>query len=176
MQANAWTETDLAAGEVPDSVRDLQVAIDGMKCVMSIHALWMLEIFDTIVQCANSGIPNEYETAISTHKEQIIWSVIKMEIHNHVCDLVTLESTFFECLSLLWKASLLDDACERNMQVLKKQVTQHRLYISSVEAAHTILHDLMPLRTNQARQDKYDTCPCMNSLACWDVNVVLVCH
>ena len=120
MQANASTEGDLAAGEVPDSVRDLQVAIDGMKCVMSIHALWMLKICDTIVQSASSGIPKEYETAISSHKEQIIWSVIKMDIHNHVCDLIAIESQFFDCLSLLWKASLLDEACERNMQVLKK--------------------------------------------------------
>ena len=159
MQANAWTETDLAAGEVPDSVRDLQVAIDGMKCVMSIHALWMLEIFDTIVQCANSGIPNEYETAISSHKEQIIWSVIKMEIHNHVCDLVTLESTFFECLSLLWKASLLDDACQRKRQVLERHLTRHKLYTSSVSAVDTILHKVLPLRTSRARQDKYDACP-----------------
>ena len=158
MQANAWTETDLAAGEVPDSVRDLQVAIDGMKCVMSIHALWMLEIFDTIVQCANSGIPNEYETAISSHKEQIIWSVIKMEIHNHVCDLVTLESTFFGCLSLLWKASLLDDACQRKRQVLERHLTQHKLYTSSVSAVDTILNKVLPLRTSRARQDKYDAC------------------
>ena len=159
MQANAWTETDLAAGEVPDSVRDLQVAIDGMKCVMSIHALWMLEIFDTIVQCANSGIPNEYETAISSHKEQIIWSVIKMEIHNHVVDLVTLESTFFECLSLLWKASLLDDACQRKRQVLEGHLTRHKLYTSSVSAVDTLLHKVLPLRTSRARQDKYDARP-----------------
>ena len=158
MQANAWTETDLAAGEVPDSVRDLQVAIDGMKCVMSIHALWMLEIFDTIVQCANSGIPNEYETAISSDKEQIIWSVIKMEIHNHVVDLVTLESTFFECLSLLRKASLLDDACQRKRQVLERHLTRHKLYTSSVSAVDTILHKVLPLRTSRARQDKYDAC------------------
>ena len=147
-----------------------------MRIVMSIHAQWMLGIVDNITKCAESGIPEDYEMAIGSHKAKIIWSVIKIDIHNYVCDLVGLESAFFDCLFSLWKASLLDEACERNMQVLKKHVTQHRLYISSVEAAHTILHDLMPLRTNQARQDKYDTCPCMNSLACWDVNVVLVCH
>ena len=159
MQANAWTETDLAAGEVPDSVRDLQVAIDGMKCVMSIHALWMLEIVDTIVQCANSGIPNEYETAISSHKEQIIWSVIKMDIHNVVCDLIAIEGQFFECLSMLRKVSLLDDDCQRECQDLERVLAQHKLYISSVTAVNTILTKLTPLRISRARQDQYETCP-----------------
>ena len=159
MQANGLTEEDLAAGEVLDPIRDFQAAIDGMRAVMSQHARWMLRIVGEIVQCANYEIPKEYETAISSHKEQIIWSVIKMEIHNHVCDLVTLESTFFECLSLLWKASLLDDACQRKRQVLEGHLTRHKLYTSSVSAVDTILHKVLPLRTSRARQDKYDACP-----------------
>ena len=42
MQANALTEEDLAAGEVLDSIRDFQAAIDGMRTLMSIHAQWVL--------------------------------------------------------------------------------------------------------------------------------------
>ena len=159
MQATGATEGDLAAGKVPDSIRDLQTAIDGMRTVMSIHALWMLASMDKIVECVNSGIPEDYETAISSHKEQIIWSVIQMDIHNHVCDLITIESHFCHCLSLLWDASLLDDACQGKRQALQRDLTMHMLYTSSVSAVDTILHKLMPLRTSRARQDKFETCP-----------------
>ena len=159
MQANALTEEDLAAGEVLDSIRDFQAAIDGMRAVMSKHALRMLRIVGEIVQCANYGIPKEYETAISSRKEQIIWFVIKMDIHNVVCDLIAIEGEFFECLSMLRKVSLLDDDCQKEWQDLERVLAQHKLYISSVTAVNTILTKLIPLRTSRARQDKYETCP-----------------
>ena len=166
MQANASTPGDDAAGDDGiDSIRtpkrrtnEFNAAIDGMRIVMSIHAQWMLGIVDNITKCAESGIPEDYETAISSHKEQIIWSVIQMDIHNPVCDLITIENQFCHCLSLLWDASLLDDACQGKRQALQRDLTMHKLYTSSVSAVDTILHKLIPLRTSRARQDKYDTC------------------
>ena len=161
MQATSSTPADVAAGNVPDCVSALIAAIDGMGVVMNIHAQWMLGITDQISRCAESGIPIDFETAISSHKEQIIWSVIKPDIHNYICDLIGLESTFFDCLSLLYKASLLDDPTERRRQTLAKSVHKHRLYTSSVSAVDTILTKVMPLRTSRARQDKYDQRPCI---------------
>ena len=152
----------MAAGNVPDCVSALIAAIDGMGVVMNIHAQWMLGIIDNITVVAQSGIPRDYDTAISSHKEQIIWSVIKQDIHNYVADLICLESTFFGCLSLLYKSSLLDDASERKRHALARTVQMHKLYVSSVSAVDTILHKVMPLRTSRARQDKYDMWPRRN--------------
>ena len=87
----------------------------------------MLGIIDSVKNAAESGIPKDYETAISSHKESIIWSVIKMETHNYVCDLVGLESTVFDCLSILCeKVSLLDQEALSKKQVFDKHVLQHR--------------------------------------------------
>ena len=128
----------------------------------------MLGIIDSVKNAAESGIPKDYETAISSHKESIIWSVIKMETHNYVCDLVGLESTVFDCLSILCKKTvpLLDQEALSKKQVFDKHVMQHRLYTSSVSAVDTIFHNVIPLRTSRARQDKFDMCPCINSRAC----------
>ena len=87
----------------------------------------MLGIIDSVKNAAESGIPKDYETAISSHKESIIWSVIKMETHNYVCDLVGLESTVFDCLSILCKkVPLLDQEALSKKQVFDKHVMQHR--------------------------------------------------
>ena len=74
--------------------------------MMSIHAQWMLGILDTVTRQATSGIPKDYETAISSNTESIVWSVIKMDTHNYVCDLVGLESTLFDSLSTICKTFL----------------------------------------------------------------------
>ena len=123
-QANASTPGDVAAGDVHDSVHALNAAIDGMRMVMSIHAHWMLGIIDKIMESAESGIPRDYEEAISSYKEDIIWEKIKMDVHDHVCVLVAVESRVFDSLSLLCKASLLDEASEKKTQVLEKHKTQ----------------------------------------------------
>ena len=123
----------------------------------------MLGIIDSVTKAAESGIPKDYETAISSHKESIIWSVIKMETHNYVCDLVGVESTVFDCLSILCKqVPLLDQEALSKKQAFDKHVMQHRLYTSSVSAVDTILHKVIPLRTSRARQDKFDMCPFIN--------------
>ena len=69
------------------------------------------------------GFP-DYEEAISSYKDDIIWEKIKMDVHDHVCVLVAAESRVFDSLSLLCKASLLDEASEKKTQVLEKHKTQ----------------------------------------------------
>ena len=162
-QANASTPGNVAAGNVPDSVHALNAAIDGMRMVMSIHAHWMLGTIDKIMESAESGIPRDYEEAISSYKDDIIWEKIKMDVHDHVCVLVAAESRVFDSLSLLCKASLWDEASERKTQVWEKHMTQHKLYTSSVRAIETILHKVKLLRTSQACQDHYNACLCINS-------------
>ena len=94
-----------------------------------------------------------------------------MDVHDHVCVLVAAESRVFDSLSLLCKASLLDEASERKTQVWEKHMTQHKLYTSSVRAVETILHKVKLLRTSQACQDHYDACLCINSLACLSLSM-----
>ena len=121
---------------------------------------------DTVKCEAESGIPRDYDAAIGSHKESIIWQTIKIDTHNYVCDLVGLEATLFEALSLLCnKVSLLDEEALRKKQIFDKNVMQHKIYTSSVSAVDTILTKVLPLRTSRARQDKFNACPCINSSA-----------
>ena len=108
------------------------------------------------------GFP-EITKNISSYKDDIIWEKIKMDVHDHVRVLVAAESKVFDSLSLLCKASLLDEASERKTQVWEKHMTQHKLYTLSVRAIETILHKVKLLRTSQACQDHYNACLCINS-------------
>ena len=102
--------------------------------MMSIHANLLSGCLGLSTASRTPSSPKDYETAISSHKESIIWSVIKMETHNYVCDLVGLESTVFDCLSILCKkVPLLDQEALSKKQVFDKHVMQHRLYTSSVQ-------------------------------------------
>ena len=174
MQANA---KDLAAGEVAGSFNDLQKAIDGMRAVMSIHSQWMLSIFEkNITPRAELGIPQDYEKAISTNNEEIFWKAIEWEKHTDVSELVGLESLFIQCLSLLQKASLLDEDCQTKMQDLQNHLTRHRLYTSSVSAVDTIITTVIPLKSSRDRKRQFDSCPltsvCMSLCCC--INIVFV--
>ena len=131
---------------------------------------------ETVSLQADSLIPGDYEAAIGSHKESIIWQTIKIDTHNYVCDLVGLESTLFEALSLLCnKVSLLDEEALRKKQIFDKYVMQHKIYTSSVSAVDTILAKVLPLRTSRARQDKFDACPCINSSASAPLSMCCVC-
>ena len=120
-KASSGTPGDVAAGGALESIDAFNTAIRGLKDVMSIHAKWMMDIHTKIIDCVEAGIPKNYEQAIHTHKESVIWSVIKMDKHNYVCDLVEMESTINDSLSLLRREQLLDEDAEKTKQ-LQEQV------------------------------------------------------
>ena len=70
-------------------------AVDGMRIVMSIHGMWLMNVITTFTTQANKGIPRDWEAAIGSHKESIIWKTINQDQHNHVCDLIGCRSTVY---------------------------------------------------------------------------------